>query len=146
MFLTYKLFKTSIVIQELVRLCAFALREVLIYFNLDCISLIVTVHQLLTTQTTALNQLIKRIPWNAGSGASSLCSFAHNDTFSSLFDPIQDPFVRGEKNLSALRAYCRVTCLGVLYSSFHFPLVLWPEVFSFLDENIPLFSTNLLQI
>jgi len=29
--------------------------------------------------------LIKRIPWNAGSGASSPCSFAHNDTFSSLF-------------------------------------------------------------
>jgi len=36
-------------------------------------------------QTTALNQLIKRIPWNAGSRASSPCSFAHNDTFSSLF-------------------------------------------------------------
>jgi len=29
--------------------------------------------------------VIKRIPWNAGSGASSPCSFAHNDTFSSLF-------------------------------------------------------------
>jgi len=33
----------------------------------------------------ALNQLIKRIPWNAGSGASSPCSFAHNDMFSFLF-------------------------------------------------------------
>ena len=29
--------------------------------------------------------VFKRIPWNAGSGASSPCSFAHNDTFSSLF-------------------------------------------------------------
>jgi len=36
-------------------------------------------------QTTALNQLIKRIPWNAGSGASSPCCFAHNDTFSSSY-------------------------------------------------------------
>ena len=52
----------------------------------------------------------------------------------------------GEKNLSALSAYCRVTCLGVLFSSFHFPLVLWRELFSFLGENIPLFFTNLLQI
>ena len=51
-----------------------------------------------------------------------------------------------EKNLSAVRAYCRVTCLGVLFSSFHFPLVLWRELFSFLGENIPLVSTNLLQI
>ena len=52
----------------------------------------------------------------------------------------------GENNLSALRAYCRVICLGFLCSSFHFPLVLWRELFSFLVENIPLFSTNLLQI
>ena len=27
----------------------------------------------------------KRIPWNAGSGASLPCSFAHNAMFSSLF-------------------------------------------------------------
>jgi len=39
----------------------------------------------LPAQTTALNQLIKRIPWNAGSGASSPCLFARNDMFSSLF-------------------------------------------------------------
>jgi len=36
---------------------------------------------------TALNQLIKRIPLNAGSGASSSCSFARNAMFSSLFRP-----------------------------------------------------------
>ena len=52
----------------------------------------------------------------------------------------------GEKNLSAFRAYCRVIFLGFLYSSFHFPLVLWRELFSFLGEKIPSFSTNLLQI
>jgi len=38
-----------------------------------------------SAQTTALIQLIKRIPWNAGSGASSPCSFARNAMFSSLF-------------------------------------------------------------
>ena len=32
-------------------------------------------------------KVIKRIPWNAESGASSPCSFAHNDTFSSLSRP-----------------------------------------------------------
>jgi len=36
-------------------------------------------------QITALNQLIKRIPLNAESGASSPCSFASNAMFSSLF-------------------------------------------------------------
>jgi len=35
--------------------------------------------------TSALNILIKRIPWNAGSGASSPCSFARIAMFSSLF-------------------------------------------------------------
>jgi len=39
----------------------------------------------ITTQTTALNMLIKRIPWNARSGASSPCSFARNAMISSLF-------------------------------------------------------------
>jgi len=52
----------------------------------------------------------------------------------------------GEKNLSALRAYCRVICLGVLYSRSHFPLVLWRELFSFVGVNIPLFSTNMLEV
>jgi len=37
------------------------------------------------TQITALNQLIKHIPLNAGSGASLPCSFACNAMFSSLF-------------------------------------------------------------
>ena len=41
----------------------------------------VTVDQLLTRS----NQLIKHIPLNAGSGASSPCSFAGNAMFSSLF-------------------------------------------------------------
>jgi len=36
-------------------------------------------------QITALNQLIKRVPLNAGSGASSPCSFARSAMFSSLF-------------------------------------------------------------
>jgi len=36
-------------------------------------------------QITELNQLIKRIPLNAGSGASLPCSFARNAMFSSLF-------------------------------------------------------------
>jgi len=36
-------------------------------------------------QTMTLNLLIKPISCNAGSRASSPCSFAHNDTFSSLF-------------------------------------------------------------
>ena len=38
-----------------------------------------------SAQTTAFKMLIKRIPWNAGSGASSPCSFARNAMFSSLF-------------------------------------------------------------
>jgi len=38
-----------------------------------------------SAQTKALNMLIKRIPWNAGSGVSSPCSFARNAMFSSLF-------------------------------------------------------------
>ena len=38
-----------------------------------------------SAQTTALKMLIKLIPWNAGSGASSPCSFARNAMFSSLF-------------------------------------------------------------
>jgi len=39
-----------------------------------------------SAQITALNMLIKkRIPWNAGSGSSLPCSFAHNAMFSSLF-------------------------------------------------------------
>jgi len=36
-------------------------------------------------QITALNQLIKHIPLNAGSGALSPCSFARNAMCSSLF-------------------------------------------------------------
>ena len=36
-------------------------------------------------QTSAFNMLIKRIPWNAGSGASSPSFFARNAMFSSLF-------------------------------------------------------------
>jgi len=48
-------------------------------------------------QTTALNQLIKRIPRNAGSGASSPCSFAHNDAFSSLMGD------------------CRIHCMGFCF-------------------------------
>jgi len=44
----------------------------------------VAVDQLLTAQIMARNLLIKRIPWNAGSGASSPCSFTRNAMFSSL--------------------------------------------------------------
>jgi len=54
-------------------------------------TLVKTMHILLRSinyspaQITALNQFVKRVPLNAGSGASSPCSFARNAMFSSLF-------------------------------------------------------------